>query len=99
MSPTPEDWSAPEMNADALLQFIAEEHRAIRAIAHDIASPIGILRLAMYVLRTMNPDETKREQYYDTMNQAIDKLEDHIRRLRALTEAPPSGTPADETQP
>jgi nitrogen-specific signal transduction histidine kinase len=74
------------MDRETLLAFIDEEHRSIRTIAHDVASPIGILRLAMHVLQTMKPDDAKREQYYDTMVQAIDKLESQIRRMRALTE-------------
>ena len=76
------------MDREALLAFIAEEHRSIRTIAHDVASPIGILRLAMHVLQSMKPDDAKREQYYETMVQAIDKLENQIRRMRALTEPP-----------
>ena len=74
------------MDREALLAYIAEEHRSIRTIAHDVASPIGILRLAMHVLQSMKPDDAKREQYYDTMVQAVDKLESQIRRMRALTE-------------
>jgi len=96
MGAPPEDQSSPDLSADALLMFIAEEHTSIRSIAHDIASPIGILRLAMHVLRTMKPDDAKRDQYYETMVQAIDKLEDQIRKMRALTEIPPGGPPEDE---
>jgi len=98
MSETPDDRSSPDLTVDGLLAFIAAEHRSIRAIAHDIASPIGILRLAMHVLRTMNPDSSKRDQYYETMSQAIDKLEEQIRAMRALTELPPVGSSADEGQ-
>lgn len=98
MSETPDDRSAPDLTVDGLLEFIAAEHRSIRAIAHDIASPIGILRLAMHVLRSMNPDGPKRDQYYETMSQAIDRLEEQIRAMRALTEVPPARPPADEGQ-
>jgi nitrogen-specific signal transduction histidine kinase len=84
---TPSDQRLPdEMDREALLAYIDEEHRSIRTIAHDVASPIGILRLAMHVLQSMKPDDVKRAQYYDTMVQAIDKLESQIRRMRALTE-------------
>lgn len=99
MSATPDDRSSPELTVEGLLEFIAEEHRSVRAIAHDIASPIGILRLAMHVLRTMNPDSSKRDQYYETMSQAIDRLEEQIRAMRALTEVPPGRSPADEGKP
>jgi nitrogen-specific signal transduction histidine kinase len=99
MAAPPEDLSSQEFTAEALLQFIAAEHVEIRSIAHDIASPIGILRLAMHVLRTMNPDDTKRDQYYETMVQAIDKLEDQIHKMRALTEVPPGDPPVDAGHP
>jgi nitrogen-specific signal transduction histidine kinase len=86
MTPSPDQRPLDEMDREALLAYIMEEHRSIRRIAHDVASPIGILRLAMHVLQSMNPDVAKREQYYDTMVQAIDKLESQIRRMRGLTE-------------
>ena len=99
MSVPPEDQPSADLTVEELLQFIAAEHKAIRTLAHDVASPIGILRLAMHVLRTMKPDEAKRDQYYETMSQAVDRLEDQIRRMRALTEVPPSGTPPDGGHP
>mgnify|MGYP003382535693 CR=1 FL=1 len=84
------------MDREALLAFIADEHRSIRTIAHDVASPIGILRLAMHVLQSMKPDDAKREQYYETMVLAIDKLESQIRRMRAITEPLQSGGTEEE---
>ncbi len=99
MSAPPDDRTPGDLTADELLQFIDAERKEIRALAHDIASPIGILRLAMHVLRTMKPDAEKREQYYETMSQAIDRLEEHIRRMRALTEVPPGGQPPDGGHP
>ena len=86
MTSSSDQRAVDEMDREALLAYIAEEHRSIRAIAHDVASPIGILRLAMHVLQTIKPDDAKREQYYDTMVQAIDRLESQIRRMRALTD-------------
>jgi signal transduction histidine kinase len=99
MGAPPEDRSSSDLTVEELLHFIAEEHRAIRSLAHDIASPIGILRLAMHVLRSMKPDDDKREQYYETMSQAIDRLEVQIRQMRALTELPPGGHPPDGGHP
>ena len=99
MAAPPDDRTPGDLTVDELLQFIDAEHKAIRALAHDIASPIGILRLAMHVLRTMKPDAEKREQYYETMSQAIDRLEDQIRRMRALTEGTPGGQPPDGGHP
>jgi nitrogen-specific signal transduction histidine kinase len=99
MSAPPENRPPDDLTVEGLLLFIDAEHKAIRALAHDVASPIGILRLAMHVLHTMKPDEEKREQYYETMSQAVDRLEDQIRRMRALTEVPPGGTPPDGGHP
>lgn len=99
MSAPPDDRTPGDLTVEELLHFIDAEHKTIRALAHDVASPIGILRLAMHVLRTMKPDAEKREQYYETMSQAIDKLEEQIRRMRALTDTPPGGQPPDGGNP
>ena len=99
MSAPPDDRPPADLTVEELLHFIDAEHKSVRTLAHDIASPIGILRLAMHVLRTMKPDAEKREQYYETMSQAIDRLEDQIRRMRALTEVPPGGQPPDGGNP
>jgi nitrogen-specific signal transduction histidine kinase len=99
MATPPEDRPSADPTIEELLHFILAEHKAIRTLAHDIASPIGILRLAMHVLRSMKPDNVKREQYYETMSQAIDRLEVQIRQMRALTETPPGGQPPDGGHP
>lgn len=99
MDASPDDRPAGDLTVEELVHFIDAEHKAIRSLAHDVASPIGILRLAMHVLRTMKPDDVKREQYYETMSQAIDKLEEQIRRMRALTDVPPGGQPPDGGHP
>jgi nitrogen-specific signal transduction histidine kinase len=86
MTASPDRRQLDEMDREALLAYIEQEHKSLRTIAHDIASPIGILRLAMHVLQSMKPDDAKREEYYYSMVQAIDKLEGQIRRMRGLTE-------------
>ena len=85
----------------------AEELRAqldtlkagIREIAHDISNPLGVLRMAAYYLRTSNPEKEKRDQYYDVINETLDKIEVGLKRLRALREDPaaqaPVGPPDD----
>ena len=74
-----------ELDRDGLLAFISEEHRSIRAIAHDVASPIGILRLAMHVLQSMRPDDVKREQYYET-NESLPSTNSKVRSVGCARE-------------
>ena len=58
--------------------------KEIRKIAHDISNPVGILRMAVYYLETAKPEEDKARQYYQMMNQNIDRIEGLIRRLREI---------------
>jgi nitrogen-specific signal transduction histidine kinase len=57
----------------------------IREIAHDISSPLGVLRMAVYYLQTAKPDREKQEQYYRLMNETMDKVEESLKRLRTLS--------------
>jgi hypothetical protein len=56
----------------------------IRQICHDMSNPIGILRMAVYVLQSAKGDEEKRTRYFLMMNESMDKMEVHLKRLRAL---------------
>ncbi len=60
----------------------------VRQIAHDMSSPLGTLRMAVYYLETAKPDESKRAEYYAMMSHNIDRIEDMIRRLRLLAGSP-----------
>ena len=57
----------------------------IREIAHDISSPLGVLRMAVYYLQTADPDREKQHQYYRLMNETMDKVEESLKRLRTLS--------------
>ncbi len=74
--------------AEALARRFDDIHRGIRKLAHDISNPLGIIRMAIYVLETTNPDEEKRNEYYRLLNQSISRIDDHLTQLRALTETP-----------
>jgi nitrogen-specific signal transduction histidine kinase len=67
----------------------------IREIAHDISSPLGVLRMAVYYLQTADPDRAKQEQYYRLMNETIDKVEEGLKRLRTLTGSGVAGRKSD----
>jgi nitrogen-specific signal transduction histidine kinase len=65
-----------------------ERFRAgIREIAHDISNPLGVLRMAAYYLQTAQPDNEKREQYYKIISETVGRVEDGLRKLRALAES------------
>jgi len=66
----------------------------IRQIAHDISSPLGVLRMVAYYLQANQPDQEKREHYFKVISQNVDKVEANLDRLRALTDSPPFGPPA-----
>lgn len=61
----------------------------MRQICHDLSNPIGILRMAVYFLQSARADEEKRAHYYSIMNEALDKMEGHLKRLRALAVGDP----------
>ena len=63
----------------------------IREIAHDISSPLGVLRMAVYYLQTAGPDREKQEQYYRLMNETMDKVEEILKRLRTLSSGDAEG--------
>lgn len=66
----------------------------IRQIAHDISGPLGVLRMVAYYLQANQPDQEKREHYFQVIGTNVDKVEVHLERLRALTDTPPFGFPA-----
>ena len=70
---------------------IADLHAGIRQIAHDLSNPLGILRMAVYFLQSTKAEGDKREQYLTMMNETIDRVEQQLKRLRALTEPQADG--------
>ena len=56
----------------------------IRQICHDLSNPLGILRMAVYFLQSSQGDPEKRAHYYTIMNESLDRMEGHLKRLRAM---------------
>jgi nitrogen-specific signal transduction histidine kinase len=60
----------------------------IREIAHDISNPLGVLRMASYYLQHGKPDMEKQLHYYGVITSTVEKVEDGLNRLRALSDNP-----------
>ena len=88
-----------ELDHESLLRYTEGLHSSIRQIAHDMSSPLGILRMALYFLQSTNPDAGKRDEYYDTFGQSIDRIEKDIHRLRACAEFSPQRESAGGEKP
>ncbi len=69
----------------------------IRQICHDLSNPLGILRMAVYFLQNSAADAEKRAQYYGMMNESLDRIDHHLKRLRdmAVPEPPQATEPSD----
>jgi nitrogen-specific signal transduction histidine kinase len=86
--------SAPE-------ETLSLMRRDIRMLTHDISSPLGVLRMAVYYLQTGNPDAEKRAHYYTLIAQSIDKVDGYLKSLRRLavgegeSHSPPEPTSPD----
>ena len=79
------------MKSDELEKLRSELERLkvnMRKIAHDMSNPLGVLRMAAYYLQTANPESQKREHYYKIINDSVTRVEDDLKRLRALCEPP-----------
>jgi hypothetical protein len=61
-----------------------EVRSTIRQICHDLSNPVGVLRMAVYVLRATKGDEEKRMRYLAMMDESIDKLDVQLQHLRAI---------------
>ena len=67
---------------------IANFKSGIREIAHEINNPLGVLRMAAYLMEMTNPDEEKRKHYVNLINTSVDKIEIGLKRLKTLRENP-----------
>jgi nitrogen-specific signal transduction histidine kinase len=79
--------------SDDLRRQLERMHSGIREIAHDISSPLGVLRMAVFYLQSGAADEAKRTEYYQLMNDTIEKVEGCLRRLRGLSDGQSGATP------
>ena len=66
----------------------------VRQIAHDLSSPLGVLRMVTYYLHSSQPTQEKRDHYFHVITENIDRVEGALVRLRAATEKPPPGQAA-----
>jgi nitrogen-specific signal transduction histidine kinase len=78
--------NSPETGPAAPMDAVQEE---IRQICHDMSNPLGILRMAVYFLQTAKPDPEKQAHYYGMMNEALDTMDGHLKRLRATVVGEP----------
>jgi nitrogen-specific signal transduction histidine kinase len=78
---------------------IDELRSGIRQICHDLSNPIGILRMAVYYLQTSQVTPEKRTHYFATMTETLDKLENHLKRLRAMAGDAEKRSASEEPRP
>jgi nitrogen-specific signal transduction histidine kinase len=69
----------------------------IREIAHDLSTPLGVIRMAAYYLQVAQPEKDKRDHYFKLMNDTVDKMEVGLKRLRSLVDQPATEFRAGET--
>lgn len=75
----------------------------LRQIAHDISSPLGVVRLVAHYLKGKTDDNPEREHYYQVITQSVAKIEANLDRLRAASDAtsshvnPPRSADASQT--
>lgn len=79
--------------SDDLRRELERIDSGIREIAHDISSPLGVLRMAVFYLQSPAADETRRAEYFQLMSDTIEKVEVCLRRLRALSDGHTDGSP------
>ncbi|MBI5473453.1 MAG: hypothetical protein HY961_14005 [Ignavibacteriae bacterium] len=79
-----------ESTESELQEQISKLKIGIREIAHEINNPLGVLRMAAYLMDTSNPDEAKRKHYLNLINTSIDRIESGLKKLRALREGLPT---------
>jgi nitrogen-specific signal transduction histidine kinase len=82
-----------QSESDQLNRQVTNLKVGIREVAHEINNPLGVLRMAAYLMETTNPDEAKRKHYINLINTSIDRIEIGLKRLRALREDPSVGLP------
>ncbi len=77
----------PSEDRNSELQQELESLRTgVRKVAHDISTPLGVLRMVAYYLQSVKPDAEKRDHYFQVITQNVAKVEAGLERLRAITE-------------
>lgn len=88
-----------ELESDNIQEEINKLRAGIREIAHEINNPLGVLRMAAYLMETTNPDEAKRKHYVGLINASVDRIEQGLKQLRALRDNPSGTVPTPTEQP
>ncbi|MER3524948.1 MAG: hypothetical protein C4326_13090 [Ignavibacteria bacterium] len=65
----------------------------IREVAHEINNPLGVMRMALYMMQAHKNDQQKQEHYWELLNASIERIEEGLKRLRALRENPQAPPP------
>ncbi|HXG00651.1 MAG TPA: histidine kinase dimerization/phospho-acceptor domain-containing protein [Bacteroidota bacterium] len=60
----------------------------IREVAHEINNPLGVMRMALYMMQSYKDDKAKQEHYLELLNASIERIEEGLKRLRMLRENP-----------
>lgn len=58
----------------------------LRKIAHDLSTPLGVIRMATHFLRSGQVEAEKRERYVQMINLNLDKIEEILKELRNVTD-------------
>ncbi len=79
---------------------VANLRAGIREVAHEINNPLGVMRMAVYMMQAHRGDQAKQDHYMELLNASIERVEAGLKRLRALRENPTgsaSESPSQET--
>lgn len=79
---------------------VANLRAGIREVAHEINNPLGVMRMAVYMMQAHRGDQAKQDHYMELLNASIERVEAGLKRLRALRENPSgsaSESPSQET--
>lgn len=60
----------------------------IREVAHEINNPLGVMRMALFMIQSNKDDKAKQQYYLELLNVSLERIEDGLKRLRALREDP-----------
>jgi nitrogen-specific signal transduction histidine kinase len=69
----------------------------IREVAHEINNPLGVMRMAIFMMQSYKDDREKQQHYLELLNASIERIEAGLKRLRALRENPSAAL--DDTTP
>jgi nitrogen-specific signal transduction histidine kinase len=90
--------SAEHTEVDLQTQ-VANLKAGIREVAHEINNPLGVMRMAVYMMQTYKGDQAKQEHYIELLNASIERVEAGLKRLRALRENPSVAIPTPPESP